>query len=212
MTHQDWVVELTFATAHDLGDDTIARLDETGEDLERYISRRQGAPGVVVSAYVEAENPAESGASVAGDVTRWLREHDVRGDLVEVRVLTEEQREQEAAAPTMPSLVSTSGAAQILEVTRQRVNQLHKNHSRFPKPLVQLATGPVWDEKAIEWFNTVWERKPGRPRVPDRVTAIVNGGQKPKSAPDERGHHRPARESLRMGRLAAKSDRRPLES
>ena len=163
MTNQTWVVELTFATREPLHTDTLLALDENGDPHDWYVSRRAGGSGIVVSAYETADDPTALSQWTAERAGKWLADHDVHGDLIEARVVTEEQRDAEAEAPTMPALVSASGAAEILDITRQRVHQLYRENSRFPAPLVQLATGPVWDEKAIEWFNSVWERKAGRP-------------------------------------------------
>lgn len=163
MTQPNWVVELTIATPKPVTEELLDVLDEEGDGRDWYITPRPEGPGVRVAVYETAPSPVEVATQVSSAVTKWLAEHGVHGDTIELRILTEDQREAEAQAPTMPTLVSATGAAEILGVQRQRVHQLYKNNSRFPAPLVQLATGPVWDEKAIEWFNSIWERKAGRP-------------------------------------------------
>lgn len=165
MTNHDWVVELTFATIDTLNSDLLIRLDEDGEQHDRYVSRRPGGTGIIVAAYDTGDNPVDLAQHAAEQATKWLANHGVHGDIVDMRVVTEQQRNAEAEAYTMPALVSATGAGEILGVTRQRVHQLHRTNTRFPAPLVELATGPAWDEKAIEWFNSVWDRKPGRPKA-----------------------------------------------
>lgn len=82
-----------------------------------------------------------------------------------VEVLSLEELERRAYAPTMPTLVGASEVAAMLGVTRQRVHQL-RGHPAFPEPLVEVAMGPLWDERAVEKFGRVWERKPGRRPMP----------------------------------------------
>lgn len=67
------------------------------------------------------------------------------------------------ARPSLPALVSGVEAAAILGVSRQRVHQLTTENSRFPAPIVVLASGKVWLRSEIEEFNRTWTRKPGRP-------------------------------------------------
>ena len=54
-------------------------------------------------------------------------------------------------------------AADILGVSKQRASELSKSR-RFPKPIIRLASGPIWLEDVITTFARDWERKPGRPR------------------------------------------------
>jgi len=59
-------------------------------------------------------------------------------------------------------LVGVAELADRLGVSRQRVSQLAKEHRGFPRPEADLASGPVWDESAIEAFVQRWDRSPGR--------------------------------------------------
>ena len=163
MTQTTWVAELTIATPEPLTEDLLNTLDEEGEERDWYVTPRADGPGMRIAVYALAPSPIDIAKHAASEVDPWLEKHGVQGETIEMRVVTEEQREAEAQAPTMPPLVSASGAAGILGVKRQRVHQLAQTHPKFPAPLVKLATGPVWDERAIEWFKSVWERKPGRP-------------------------------------------------
>lgn len=215
MTHHDWVVELTFATLDNLEDQTLTRLDEDGEPHDWFVSRRADGPGLQVVLYDTGDNPALLSKQAAEQAATWLDDHGIRGELIEIRVVTESQREAEAVAPTMPSLVSASGAAEILGVRRQRVHQLYKDNPRFPAPLVQLATGPVWDEKAIEWFKSVWERKPGRPAVAGRPNGSGVGTPKVSSMSSYLAK-KPVKTSTSLSprkpaQIAAKSTRRSAD-
>jgi prophage regulatory protein len=61
------------------------------------------------------------------------------------------------------NLVSVTEIAEILGVSRQRVNQLIKSNSDFPAPEAELAIGRVWRRDQIERWNRKHPRRPGRP-------------------------------------------------
>lgn len=84
------------------------------------------------------------------------------GTPVDVRVVEWERFERELDRPTMPDLVSSVEAAELLGVSRQRVHQLASEHPDFPEPLATLRTGPLWVRAGIESFAERWDRRPGR--------------------------------------------------
>lgn len=84
--------------------------------------------------------------------------------VVEVRVIREDVLAEELARPVYPDIIDATEAAEILDVTRQRVHQLLRDHSDFPRPLYHLRIGPLWLRASVEAFDRRWERKPGRPR------------------------------------------------
>jgi prophage regulatory protein len=53
--------------------------------------------------------------------------------------------------------------AEILGVSRQRVNQLIKSYGDFPAPEAELAIGRVWRRDKIERWDRNHPRRPGRP-------------------------------------------------
>lgn len=53
--------------------------------------------------------------------------------------------------------VGVEQVAQLLEVTRQRAQELVAR-ADFPRPAVELGPDPLWDLDAVE----VWARGPGR--------------------------------------------------
>jgi predicted DNA-binding transcriptional regulator AlpA len=55
-------------------------------------------------------------------------------------------------------LVGAAEIAELLGVTRQRVDALARTHADFPKPEAELQAGRVWLRTAIE----DWARKAGR--------------------------------------------------
>jgi len=82
---------------------------------------------------------------------------------VGIEMHTEGELERLLWEPNYPDLVGVAEAAEILGVTKQRVSELARSR-RFPKPLYDLAAGPIWVKATIEAFAERWERKPGRPR------------------------------------------------
>lgn len=62
------------------------------------------------------------------------------------------------------TLMGATEVADYLNVSRQRVLELRQKNPKFPEPLEQLKSGPVWDKAAIDSFLEGWDRTPGRPR------------------------------------------------
>jgi prophage regulatory protein len=46
-------------------------------------------------------------------------------------------------------LVGTKEVAELLGVTRQRVNKIAHTHAQFPRPVGQLAAGRIWKRRDI---------------------------------------------------------------
>lgn len=60
---------------------------------------------------------------------------------------------------TMPHhLVGVAEIAEMLGVTRQRVDALVRSYADFPPPEAELSAGRIWTRNAIE----AWARKHGR--------------------------------------------------
>ena len=58
--------------------------------------------------------------------------------------------------------VGLAEVAELLAVSKQRVFQL-RGRPDFPRPMVELASGPVWTRDSLNHFLEGWERRPGRP-------------------------------------------------
>lgn len=91
-----------------------------------------------------------------------------------MRVSTPNVYEAEAVRPDTPELMAAADVAALLRISRQRVHQLRREHPDFPAPYQELGSGPVWVRPAIENFERIWQRKPGRPSrsVARRVSDI----------------------------------------
>lgn len=68
----------------------------------------------------------------------------------------------------VPRLLGAQEAAAALGVSRQRFHQL-RQAGRFPVPITELGSGPVWSRSVIDGFANRWLRSPG-PR-PARTAA-----------------------------------------
>lgn len=113
--------------------------------------------GFMVVSHVDGPDPFKAGYVAHEHVSAVVQHMPVSYE-----IHTEENYLALAEEPTVPELVSAAEAAEILDVSRQRVHQLQADHDEFPAPLYELRTGPLWTRDAIEWFQRHWERKPGR--------------------------------------------------
>lgn len=93
---------------------------------------------------------------------------------VQVNVVREEEFRRQVDAANFPALVGVSEIAGLLGVSRARVSEMARTAASFPRPVAQLASGPVWTEPSVRAFAEDWPRRPGRPRR--RVAAAVRGG------------------------------------
>lgn len=85
----------------------------------------------------------------------------------------------------MATLGGVSEVAEVLGLSRQRVAQLRERPD-FPDPVVDLASGPVWDLGEVRsWLGSGVRQGPGRPKGTKRVVgrrfeleepAIASGG------------------------------------
>jgi hypothetical protein len=73
---------------------------------------------------------------------------------------------REISEPNFPNVVGTSEVTALLGVSRQRLQDLRKLLS-FPKPMVEIAAGPLWLRSAVEAFDADWDRTAGRPAFGD---------------------------------------------
>lgn len=60
--------------------------------------------------------------------------------------------------PDELELVGIAEIAELLGLSRQRVDQLSRSSSVFPKPLAELHAGRIWDRNAV----MAWARSEGR--------------------------------------------------
>jgi hypothetical protein len=162
----EWTAEIIIETPDPLDEPTLVALGVAAEERDATVANRAEGPGYTVIVDVAADSPL----AAAEDAVQFARDGlgaDLAGKIVDLRVTTPEQFEAEALRPDFPPLASAADAAEILGVSRQRVHQLAASNTRFPAPVARVATGPLWTVPAIEHFNRIWERKPGRPHLID---------------------------------------------
>jgi hypothetical protein len=100
--------------------------------------------------------------------------------MVRAEAVRDDVLEADNARSTLPDLVSAPEAAEILRVSPQRLHEIADRRG-FPKPVYELRTGKLWLRPAIEAFDRLWERKPGRPANDDLprqklIGALVDSG------------------------------------
>jgi hypothetical protein len=155
----EWVVSLDASIP---GTFTEELADRVMEDLKVFspaVGGREGRIGVTMS--VEASNDRQA-YDHARDAFRKVL--GPRSRIVETRVQSVDEFERELEAPPVPALAGISEVAEVLGVSRQRASEL-AGSAAFPKPIADLAAGPVWLRSAIARFNETWVRRSGRPRA-----------------------------------------------
>lgn len=165
---KEWSVSLQ--TSHALGNDQL-RLEAYADDLVEVLNPRAGVVGydaLMFSARFNVKAPAADAAltkalRVFAAALKRIRFPDPLR-VVSAEVETVEELDRRLQESNVPELVGVAEVAGILGVTKQRASEL--SHSRrFPKPIVQLAAGPVWDRHAIARFVETWpRRRTGRPK------------------------------------------------
>jgi hypothetical protein len=74
-----------------------------------------------------------------------------------------------------PQFVGVTEIAGLLGVSRQRVDQLRREHPGFPSPDTELASGPVWRTSRLRTFLGTRDPTPGRPKS-DPFAAVRRRG------------------------------------
>lgn len=165
-----YIMQVVLATSDYVSNEALDEFADAMEKTAEAASVSRWRPsdnhGVVVTGDMPDDANFAAVSSFVDEAARLLRDATggrVDTTVVDLRVCTEEVYEAEALRADIPELASAADAAEILDVTRQRVHQLLKGNARFPAPIARVASGPLWTRAAIEWFNSTWERKSGRP-------------------------------------------------
>ncbi|WP_410597868.1 hypothetical protein [Amycolatopsis sp. lyj-23] len=174
MMTNEWVIRVVLATEETVSDTALEKMADAADERDATVARRELESGVVVTMDVDVSDGGGHEISAAIDWSLKLV-RDVGGceDAVpaDVRYMTLDAYEAEALRPSVPELASAADVAEILGVSRQRVHQLATSNPRFPQHIARVATGPLWARSSIEWFDSVWERKAGRPA---KLAAVSN--------------------------------------
>ncbi len=160
-----WSVLLEFATDPDMDDaeqvdDLLEALDALDADAP-VVSSGHGRIGVRLSvAAPDALDAVSDGYGLVIDVISKAG-HSQAG-LLRLDARSEDELDQELVAPNFPLLLGVAELAELLDVSKQRASELARS-STFPRPVADLASGPVWLEPTVQRFLEEWERRPGRP-------------------------------------------------
>lgn len=160
----DWTVMIE--AAGDLAAEQIdpERVDALIDVLADYHAAATAAPRRY-GAQFDLDAPTAEKATEAALSTFRAAAHKAElpnWPIIRVEVMTVDEQETALAEPTFPDVLGVTEAAQMLGVSRQRLDQL-TSHRDFPAPMVRLAAGPVWLRSSIEGFERRWDRRPGRP-------------------------------------------------
>jgi hypothetical protein len=155
----EWVVSLDAQIPETFSDELAEQLVEDLKEYSPAVGGRGQRVGVTMSVEARTDRRAFDRAHAA---FRQALGHSAR--VIDARVQSVDELERELEAPAVPALAGIREVAQILGVTRQRASEL-AGSAGFPKPIAELAAGPVWFHSAIRSFNEQWERRPGRPRA-----------------------------------------------
>ncbi|MBI2080152.1 MAG: hypothetical protein HYT86_00225 [candidate division NC10 bacterium] len=141
--------------------------EEVLEALKRnHPSVTYGASAISARFCVKADSPARavvSGLRALGSSLRaaGIKSHDYLVSGAEIQSLKD--LDKKLMEPNIPELIGVAELAGILKVSKQRASELA--HVRnFPRPIAELASGPVWKKGALARFIELWPRRPGRPK------------------------------------------------
>ena len=158
----EWSVDLVVDVGHEIDGDTLAEL---GERLEAHVASvgEEPEPGRLgVQMHTEAPSIRKGLDAAVRAVTDALRAVELRGEVIDARVMTAAEFERQQMCPTLPPLMGLAEVAEFLGVSRQRVNQLVKENPQYFREVVRTASGPLYAEAAVSAFKAR-RRRPGRP-------------------------------------------------
>lgn len=191
MSTDDWTVEVTFFVRTQLREEQLDTVADQLDELDWTVAQ---LPDGYLSVFGYSDDDEEflDAASRVADISkRTLLDLDIDGELDRIVVSTQRWREKEALQPSLPELLATKDIGEMLGVSRQRVSQLRREHPKFPEPVMETGAGPLWTRSAVDWFASVWNRRPGRrPDSPEEAensdaTAVVELRPRTRSSEDD---------------------------
>ncbi len=169
--HNSWSVHIEYAApegaerlTHD--DERWDAFADAGADYAANVGWDASVPfepdRYSVSLYVDAEDPFEAAGRARDIASKMVWDAGLpEWPAVRLEAKTEAELDAELAEPNFPLLLGAAEVAKYLGVTRQRIAELRKRPD-FPKPIVELAAGPIWLQGAVSTFVETWDRRPGR--------------------------------------------------
>lgn len=162
-----WTAQLTYHAPRL----TLERRLEIVEALQANAAYDEDTGRLVLTFEVEgttARQAADSAARTGGAAVSAAARGIVPARPTRILVMPTEEFIAETEHPSPMELSGVTEIAEILGVSRQRVNQLIGREG-FPPSVADLASGPVFTTPSIHEFKRRWEphRRAGRPsRVP----------------------------------------------
>lgn len=170
-----WSVLVEFAAAKEAGllptqDERFDLFADAVEEHDGVVGG--GGNGYCVRLSVHADDAAM--AALHGRDLAWKAAR--RADLpewpcVRLEAIAHDELAQELERVALPTLLGAAEVTRLLNVSRQRLAELRAAKLDFPRPIAELAAGPVWLQPAIHAWTAGWERRPGRPRNPETVVS-----------------------------------------
>lgn len=145
----EFTAEITLHTKRPLTEDALLDFAQIGGVAVGHVGGREVELTFTVNA------PNVSTAFERAIATASSR----NGTIVAVSVMTTAEADRRAE----DGLVGVGEVAELLKVSKQRVNSVSKT-AGFPQPIAELSSTPIWRKSAIMAFNKAWSRKPGRPK------------------------------------------------
>lgn len=162
---EDWLVSIT-ANGGPVEGDSVQLSTELVHVLQ---DLGGGAPAVGVSATrvdasfivdaPEFRTAVDMGIDLwSTALTKWGRPFP---EVVRSEIASLAEVEARLEGMAFPSLLGLAEVAEALDVGKSRVSAL-REEPWFPRPVADLASGPVWSTAGIEKFNREWDRTSGR--------------------------------------------------
>jgi hypothetical protein len=128
-----------------------------------------GAAGMLTLTFdVDAQSIGDAARAACEEARGALAAAGIAGTADGVECMTSARFMEQALTPELVrffDVVGTAEVAEVLGISRPRLDRVRKTHPDFPAPLAELRSGPVWGRAWIEEFDQGWERKrTGRPR------------------------------------------------
>jgi hypothetical protein len=153
--------------------------DEAADSFSDLLAEHHGFAGLSPSGWtatlsVEAGDAGEAHSKAVGLAVELAAKAGIGEHRV---VLTEvalaEVHDAALERSNFPAIVGAGEVIDILGVSKQRLHQL-RNDGRFPLPMLELKSGPLWMRPAIDrWAEVEWKRTPGR--VKSSPVDVANG-------------------------------------
>lgn len=165
-----WIVDLDAVSAGPVSERTVEHLLDAleavgakGPSVAGGIGEELGATfGVRVPRGRLAPEVVSMGVELFAQALEKVGSFEATPVRVTVETEAHHERELERRRDEW-ALVGLAEIAAILGVSKQRVGELRRRPD-FPRPVAELASGPVWKLSMLKRFVAGWQRKPGRPR------------------------------------------------